>query len=200
MLSKIAGFITALLSLVFCGVLLSCAPNKAPLQIQNSLPQEKIAYYNDSFEKMREDLWERAGYVYRREQVQNFRQAELLFGKNKLIIRTKTGSFSKGGLGSKFALRGDFDIQLYCRIDFIKDITVWDMDQVVTFAVLDRTLDYGKMNVATMGLYMKGGTNQGRLFCHYVVEGKRKIGRYHKIENFNGWLRILRTGKIIRML
>ena len=126
MLSKIAGFITALLSLVFCGVLLSCAPNKAPLQIQNSLPQEKIAYYNDSFEKMREDLWERAGYVYRREQVQNFRQADLLFGKNKLIIRTKTGSFSKGGLGSKFALRGDFDIQLYSRIDFIKDITVWE--------------------------------------------------------------------------
>lgn len=182
------------------GAQLSCATDTARLQIENSLPQHELAYYNDTFDNMREDLWERAGYVYHKEQLQNFRQADLRFGNGKLIIRTKTGSFSKGGLGSKFALRGDFDVQLHCRIDFIKNIPVWDMDQVVTFAVLDKTLNLGKMNIATLGLFMRGGQVQGNIYCSYVVNGKRKKGGSQKIDNFNGSFRILRTGKSISML
>ena len=200
MRSKKIHFIIGFLSLLLLSALLSCATDKEPLKAENSLPQDELAYYNDTFEKMREDLWEKAGYLYRREQVQNFRQADLLFEKSKLIIRTKTGSFSKGGLGSKFALRGNFDIQLHCRMDFIKNISVWDMDQVVTFAVLDKNLKMGKMNVATIGLAMRGGRVQGNIFCDYVVNGKRKKGGRQETENFNGWFRILRTGKHIIML
>jgi hypothetical protein len=195
-----AGFIIGLLLLALFGALLSCATDKAPLEIANSLPQDEIAYYSDAFDKMREDLWERAGYVYREEQVQNFRQADLRFEKSKLIIRTKTGRFSKGGLGSKFALRGDFDIQLHCRIDFIKNIPGWDMDQVVTFAVLDKNLTFSKMNVATIGLSMRGGRIQGNIFCNYVVNGKWRRGNSQKIEKFNGTFRILRNGKTISAL
>jgi hypothetical protein len=198
--NKEAGFIIILLALAILGALLSCATDQAPLPIENSLPQDELAYYSDDFDHMREDLWERAGYVYREEQVQNFRQADLRFEKSKLIIRTKTGSFSKGGLGSKFALRSDFDIQLHCRIDFIKNIPVWDMDQLVTFAVLDKTLKLGKMNSATIGLTMRGGAVQGNIFCNYVVNGKRKKGGSQRTENFNGTFRFVRTNKTISTL
>jgi hypothetical protein len=182
------------------GTLLSCATDKTPLQIENSLPQSKLEYYNDAFDKMREDLWDRAGYLYREEQVQNFKQADLRFESGKLIIRTQTGSFSKGGLSSKYALRGDFDIQLNFRMDFVKGISGWEMDQVLAIGVLDKSLKKGKISAAMIGLTMKGGSNQGYLFSNCIVNGRRKKGGSRKTENFDGAFRFLRTGKTISTL
>lgn len=191
-------FTTCFFSLAFLAALLSCATDKAPLQIENSLPQSELEYYNDSFDKMRENLWDRAGYLYREEQVQNFKQADLRFENGKLIIRTQTGSFSKGGLSSKYALRGDFDIQLDCRMDFLKGIS--GMDQVFTIGVFDKSLKKGKMNIAMIGLFLEGGFNQGHLFSNCIVDGKRKRGGSRRTENFNGAFRFIRTGKMISTL
>ena len=44
MRSKIAGLTIGLLFIAFLGALLSCATDKAPLQIENSLPQSKLEY------------------------------------------------------------------------------------------------------------------------------------------------------------
>ena len=191
-------FIIDILLITFLGAVLSCATDKAPLQIENSLPQDELAYYNDSFDKMRENLWDRAGYLYREEQVQNFKQADLRFENGKLIIRTQTGSFSKGGLSSKYALRGDFDIQLDCRMDFLKGIS--GMDQVFTIGVFDKSLKKGKMNIAMIGLFLEWGFTQGHLFSNCIVDGKRKRGGSRRTENFNGAFRFIRTGKMISTL
>jgi hypothetical protein len=191
-------FIIGFVSLLILSDLLSCATEKAPLQINNSLPQSELEYYSDSFDKMREDLWEKAGYLFREDQVRNFRQAELRFDNGKLIIRTRTGSFSKGGLGSKYALRGDFDIQLNCRMDFVKGIS--GMDQVMTVGVYDKSLNLRKMSSAIIGLSMKSGLNQGFIFSNGLVNGKWKKGNSQKTENFNGVFRIVRNGKTISTL
>jgi len=189
-----------ILLMAFCGALLSCATDKAALQVENSLPQSELEYYNDSFDKMREDLWDRVGYLYREEQVQNFRQADMRFDNGKLIIRTQTGSFSKGGLTSRYGLKGGFDIQLDCRMDFIKGVSSMDMDQVVNLGVYDKNLPEGKMSFAIIGLLMKGGLNQGYIFTNCFVNGKKRGGNSQKIENFNGAFRIVRTGKTISTL
>jgi hypothetical protein len=198
MRNKKAGFIIGFLLLAFLGTLLSCVTDKASLKIENSLPQSELEYYYDSFDKMREDLWDRAGYLYREEQVKNFKQADLRFENSKLTIRTQTGSFSKGGLSSKYALRGDFDIQLNFRMDFVKGIT--GMDQVFNIGVFDKSLKEGKMSVAIIGLTMKAGSTQGYLYSNCVVNGRRKRGESQKTENFNGAFRFLRTGKTISTL
>ena len=195
-----ASFIIGFILFAFIGALISCATDNAPLQPQNSLPQSELEYYSDSFDKMREDLWDRVGYLYREEQVQNFKYAEMRFENGKLIIRTQTGSFSKGGLTSKYALRGDFDIQLDCRMDIVKGISGRDMDQTFGFAVYDKNLKKGKMSFASIGLSMKGGSNQGYLFTNCFVNGKKRGGNSQQIEYFNGTFRILRTGKTIRTL
>ena len=187
-----------ILLMAFCGALLSCATDKAPLQVENSLPQSELEYYNDSFDKMREDLWDRAGYLYREEQVKNFKQADLRFENGKLIIQTQTGSFSKGGLSSKYALRGDFDIQLDCRMDFLKGIS--GMDQVFSFGVYAKSLKIGKMSLTIIGLSLEGGFNQGHLFSNCTAKGRRKGGGSRRTENFNGAFRIMRTGKTISTL
>ena len=195
MRTKEASFIITFLALAILGTLLSCATDKAPPQVENNLPQSELEYYNESFDKMREDLWDRAGYLYREEQAQNFKQADMRFENGKLVIRTRTGSFSKGGLSSRYALRGDFDLQLNCRMDLVKGIS--GMDQVFTIGVFDKSLKKGKMNVAIIGLTMKEGSNQGYIFSNCVVNGKRKKSISRKTENFNGEFRFLRVGKAI---
>jgi hypothetical protein len=193
------GLIIGSLLTVFVGVLLlSCAANKAPTQVQNSLPQNELTYYNDSFDNMREDLWDRAGYLYRKEQVQNFKQADMRFENGKLIMRTRTGSFCKGGLASRYVLRGDFDIRLDCRMDFIKGVS--GMDQVFAFGVLDKSKKIGDMNSANIGLSIREASYQGYIFSSCIISGKRQRGKSQKIENFNGTFRILRSGKTIRSL
>ena len=200
MQKKYIKFLIRLLLITIAGTMLSCAADKAPLQTENSLPQDQLAYYSDPFDKIRDDLWDRAGYLYREEQMENFKQADMYTDNGKLVLRTQTGSFSKGGLATRYALRGDFDIQLDCRMDFGKVISRTDMDQLFSFAVLDKSLRAGKMNFVVIGLVMKWGLGQGGVFSNCVVNGKRKRGRMHWTENFSGSFRILRKGKYISVL
>ncbi len=198
--AKFFKFLIWILLITFVGTMLSCATDKAPSQTKSSLPQDQLAYYSDPFDKIRDDLWDRAGYLYRDEQVQNFKQAGMHTDNGKLVLRTKTGSFSKGGLATRYALRGDFDIQLDCRMDFVNVISSGDIDQLFNFAVFEKSLKAGKMNFAVIGLAMKGGTGIGKLYSNCVVNGKRKTGGRHWTENFNGSFRILRKGKYIDIL
>jgi len=198
MRNKKAGFIIGFLLLAFLGTLLSCATDKAPLQIENSLSQSELEYYNDSFDRMREDLWDRAGYLPKKEQMQNFKLADMRFENGKLIIRTKTGSFSKGGLGSKYAFRGDFDIQLDCRIDFLKGTS--GMDQLLNIAVFDKSEKIGRNDIVFINLAMGAGLHQGWLSSNGFINGRRREGSSQKIETFNGTLRILRKAKNISTL
>ena len=198
--SKDVRIVICLILSAILSVIPGCATQKATLPIENSIPQSKLEYYNDSFDQMREDLWDRVGYLYHEEQVQNFKLADMRFDNGKLIIRTQAGSFSKGGLSSKYGLRGDFDIQLDCRMDFIKGISSKDMDQVFNIGVFEKSVTIGKMSMAVIGLSMKGGSDQVHLFSNFVVNGRRKGEGSQKTENFNGSFRILRTGKTISTL
>lgn len=191
-------FIVALLSLLILADLISCAADKALLQVKNGLPQDELAYYSDTFDKMREDLWDRVGYLYREEQQQNIKQADIRFENGKLIIRTKTGSFSKGGFGSRYGLRGDFDIQLDCRMDFLTGMS--GIDQVFALGVFDTSKKIEEMNAVHIGLSMKEGSDSGYLFSICVIGGKRQGESSQKIRNFNGTFRILRNGKNISTL
>ncbi|MBW1672810.1 MAG: hypothetical protein JRJ45_04040 [Deltaproteobacteria bacterium] len=54
-----------------------CVTEKATLKIEKSLPQSKLAYYNDSFDKLREDIWEKAALVLKEAQLSNFKAADM---------------------------------------------------------------------------------------------------------------------------
>ena len=198
MRNKKASFIIGFLLLSFFGALLSCVTDKAPSQIENSLPQNELEYYSDSFDKMREDLWDRAGYLYREQQAGNFKLADMRFENGKLIIRTKTGSFSKGGLGSKYALRGDFDLQLDCRIDFLKITS--GMDQLLNILVTEKSGKIGKTDTVVINLAMGELMHQGRLASGARINGMWNTGSLKLVESFDGTLRILRKGKNVSAL
>jgi hypothetical protein len=168
------------------------------VNVENSLPEKQIAYYNDPFETLREDLWDRAGYVRYETQLENLKLADMMIDDGKLVIKTKTGGYSKGGLASRFALRGDFDIQIDCHLDFFQD--TFDMDQVVNFVVVDKTCQYDQINLVTIGLIMRGTSLKSGIYMGY-----RELGKYAQVNatgmgDFNGSLRILRTGSDVKSL
>jgi len=86
-------------------------------------------------------LWDKAGYIHNEAQkaTLSWRRCELKmegFGckPNRL--------FSAGGLGSKYTIRGDFDIQVDCHIDFLEGD--YDMDQLLVFAAIGKGKEIGK--------------------------------------------------------
>jgi hypothetical protein len=196
---KKAGFPIGFLLLAFFSMLLSCAANEAHLLIENSLPQNELAYYSDSFDMLREDLWNKAGYIHLDQQMQNFKLADMRIENGKLVVQTKTGSFSKGGLAARYAFRGDFDVQLDCRIDFLKGES--GLDQFMNVLVIDKSgaVDksgkISKLTAVLINLYMRDSSFQAWIGSNGFINGRWIKGSRQKIENFNGTLRIQRTGK-----
>ena len=195
-MKKSMASIIVVLSVVFSGLFLGCVTDTASMKIEKSLPQNKLAYYNDSFDKFRTDLWEKAGYIQKKAQEANFKIADMFVEDGKIRIDTKTGCFSKGGLGSKYALRGDFDIQIDCHIDFLEGVQQ-DMDQIVIFLVIDRGSKIGAINSVMIGLTKKKSWDFSNIFSSYTKKGRYHPGKWHRIGNFHGTLQIVRTGSNI---
>ena len=185
-------FITGFLSLPILSVLLACATDKVPLQVKNSLPQNKLAYYNDSFDTLRDDLWDKIGYVFTATQLANIKIADMTIEDGRLRIDTRTGGFSKGGLVSKFVLRGDFDVQIDFQIVFIAG--EFDMDQVSGLAAVEKTKSGKPNRLLTIGLRKKGKHKKNEIFSGYLEGGKYHTGYWHPIDNFTGSLRFVRNG------
>lgn len=181
------GFLTP----AFLIVLLSCTTGTVPLQIINGLPQSELAYYCDAFDTLREDIWERAGFVFSAAQMGNIKMADMTIEDGKLRIDTKTGGFSKGGLVSKFSLRGDFDVQIDFQIDFSPGGP--DMDQSLGFGAVEKTTSGSINRLTTIGL-LKKSQNKSEIFSGYREGSKYHAGYGHPIDNFTGSVRFLRIG------
>ena len=189
---KKASLIFGFLLISFFGLLLSCATNKAPLQIENSLPQSELVYYCDPFDKFREDVWEKAGFVFSAAQLGNIKIADMTIEEGRLRIDTKSGGFSKGGLVSKFALRGDFDVQIDFQIDFVAG--EFDMDQSLGFGAVGKSKSGGSNRMISIGLLKEGKSKKSTIFSGYLEKGKYHSGYSHNIGNFSGSVRFVRIG------
>lgn len=191
MQAKNARFTIGFLPIFFFAALLSCATDQTPLQVVKSLPQSELAYYCDSFDSLREDVWERAGFVFSAAQLGNIKIADMAIEDGRLRIDTKTGGFSKGGLVSKFVLRGDYDVQLDFQINFISGNL--DMDQSLGIGAVEKTIGGSGIRMTSIGL-LKKGQNKAEIFSGYLELGKYYTSYSHEIGNFTGSVRIVRIG------
>lgn len=202
MFSKFFWVFFLILSIVpyVSGCITSSSQSRPPSQSltdEKGLVQRKLAFYNDSFETLREDLWDKAGFIRQKAQLANFKLAAMRIENGQLIVETRAGCFSKGGLGSKFSLRGDFDIQVDCSIDFLSG--KYDMDQIVDFVVFDKSKELKKYDgLVSIGLRKIGSGDSRSINSIYCELGKCQIRNSHKIHNFHGSLRMTRKGYKIR--
>lgn len=135
------------------------AYNPALSAAQTSQSRETFGRYNDDFREFREDIWEKSdgdnGFFLA--QMENFKLADMRIQDGKFVIETKTGCFSSAGIGSKFAFRGDFDIQVDCRVDFLDGAN--EMDQIAMFSVMDGTPGFkeGELDFVNFGVSKERG-------------------------------------------
>ncbi|MDZ7697820.1 MAG: hypothetical protein U5R49_13160 [Deltaproteobacteria bacterium] len=197
-MKKAKSWIMIVLLSAVSGFFAGCVTDTASLKVEKTLPQEKLAYYNDTFDKLRTDLWEKAGYTYNEAQKSNFKLGKMRVQDGKLWVQTETGCFSKGGLGSKYGLKGDFDIQVDCQINFLDG--EHNMDQILTFLVIERGKAIMTGDVVFLRLSREGVNASGELVSAARTNGRYHPGNSRDIENFDGTLRIVRKGSQISTL
>jgi hypothetical protein len=188
-MQKTSAFISCLICLIL--IMFACVTDKASLKIENSLPQSKLAYYNDPFDKLRGDMWENSAYIPGEAAMENFKLSDMSIEDGKLRVATKTGCFSRGGLSTKYTIKGDFDIQIDCHIDFLEGNN--DMDQFVQLFVVDKGKEIEALEGVMFGLVKRGDRNFGTIFSAHFEEGRFQVGTWHYMGNFHGALRIVRT-------
>jgi hypothetical protein len=197
-MNKTRIFITALFFVAFAVFTQGCATAPVSIDVENSLPQDKLAYYNDPFDKLRDDLWEKAGFTFSQAQLRQFKAADLTVENGVLRIETKTGGFSKGGLVSKYNLRGDFDVQVDCHIDFLEG--KYDMDQILGMAIVEKGKTAQEMRAINIGLLKQGKSDSSIIHSNYAEKRKVYEIKWHRMGDFHGTLRIVRIGHEISTL
>jgi hypothetical protein len=196
MRKKRIEFIVFLLIISF-GLAKGCATQEPSLKLEKSLPQDKLASYNDSFDKLREHLWELSQLTYNKAQTANFKLADVRVEDGKFKVKTKIGGFSKGGLITKYEFRGDFDIQIDCDFDFSQ--TISGMDQRLIFAVTEKNKKLADSYQAIIQLLKESGSDEGLLKSVVLKYGKYQGGVRKEREIFHGTIRFVRSGGRISM-
>lgn len=171
---------------------------KINIEISNSLSREELDQYADSFETWRFDLWENSAMTWEDKQTDYLDLANIEIKSGLLRITTKADAFSKNGLVGRFELEGDFDVQVDCRFNFKPGIN--KMDQLVILIVYDADAPADTMNTAHIILYQGYGSKTSFITTTMLLKGTRVNGPNKKILNFDGALRLIRTGNRITPL
>ncbi len=159
---------------------------------EEAVPGKKsFPLYNDSFDTgIRGDLWEK---TYRPRLGPESAMPQIRSVQGRLRISTMTGGFSNGGLGSRYTVHGDFDIQVDVSMAFLENKA--DMDQVLILVVEDdKTGD-----LASIGLAKLGERNPNIYSWHREKERAARA-RAKPVGDFRGSLRIVREGSGVRTL
>ena len=152
-----------------------------------------LAYYNDVFNALQEDIWDRAQYTHNPDQMKNFKLGDLEIAGNRLVMSTRPGAFSKAGLNSRYVFRGDFDVQIDCRLEFQKSLR--EMDQVVTFGFSNRPADNDIWRLALIRLEKKANRRSPRVIFLDVKNQRAASYQHQDTDDFNGSLRFIRKGR-----
>jgi hypothetical protein len=116
-----------------------------------------------------------------------FQIPEIGIQDGRLLIKTRTGDFQRGGLTSRWTFKGDFDIQVDCHMDFLDETA--DMDQLLLFVAKDKHNRY----FTAVGL-TKRSDNEPAVFAVFKEKREPLSRKWERIGDFQGTLRIVRIG------
>ncbi|PKN64276.1 MAG: hypothetical protein CVU57_15355 [Deltaproteobacteria bacterium HGW-Deltaproteobacteria-15] len=172
----------------------SCVTGSPAPKVEKGLSPSELSRYSDTFDKFREDLWNVAGYIPQEEIIgENFKLADMRVKDGQLRIETRTGCYSAGGVGSNFALKGDFDIQVDCKVEFVKSAR--DMDQLLSFNLRDMSKELSDTEIESININIfKLGQANPQLVAFYRQKGRIHRPVRREVDDFDGSLRISRKG------
>jgi len=192
---------------IFVGLLaLMLMYNEFPTQLKSSayasehgLTQQQLDYYSDSFDKFQEGIWVKAEPIIpKKVQKKNFKNADIAIEDGSLKITTKKGGFSTGVIVFKDSLRGDFDLQIDCDMNFLEGEV--NIDQRLFFVVRNVGVSFKKSNRNTFFLVKLRKSNKSYLETNYAKYGEFHFGKRIELKDFKGTLRFMRKDKKIHLL
>jgi hypothetical protein len=190
-----------LCGLLMGSALVGCAQpwKETPLPIPQGkgMSPAQLARYGDAFDRIRDDLYEVTAMTWRGEQLDKLCLAETAIVDGKLKIQTKTGCFSRWGLESRYEFRGNFDIQIDCATRFPGGVQ--DMDQIVLFMLAGKgsVEDFPR---AVIQLAKFARSPDGSISFFSSEKGKFRPPQHNPITEFNGTLRLIRSGRRVTAL
>jgi hypothetical protein len=174
-------------------LLIACLSVAGTINLRKALSDDSdFARYNDTFETLNEDIWDRAQYTRNEEQLKNFKLGNLEIVDNRLQITTRTGGFSKAGLSSRYVIRGDFDVQIDCHIKFNTSLS---MDQLANFAVANVAESFKASQVVMISLGKNSNRRLPVLAFLHIKNQKRASFNHRDTGDFHGTVRLAREGK-----
>lgn len=186
----------AFMLITLCYGVFGCAPNDISIQIEGGVPSEQLAFYADSFDSPKRNLWEIAAFSRPAQQF-DFKMADVSYENGRLKIQTQVGAFSSGFVASKFLLSGDFDIQVDCQIRFLKGNV--NIDQLLYFSVVRQGDTFHTGRSATNGIVKVTGAKHGVIRAFQRRHGEYLRGKLRQVDDFAGSLRMIRNGDRISM-
>lgn len=179
-----------------CFIFAGCAPADVSIQIEGGVPADQLSYYANSFDVPKNDLWEIAAFS-QPGQLANFKMAGVTYENGRLNIQTQTGAFSSAAATSKFILKGDFDIQIDCQIQFLKHEV--NFDQVIFFDVIEQGRTVHTYQSAAFVLVKTLDMQTGIIRAIQRRPGEHVRGKLRQIDGFHGTLRLVRIGDRITL-
>ena len=178
-------------------ITLGCKTASGPIiPAISSMSAAQLTAYNDTFDVLDKDRWEFGYFIGEEERFDNFKTADLFVKDGKFTITTQKGVFSKAGVGTRFYLAGDFDVQMDCELTFLPHAGA--MDQRIMFALVEKDAKLTQATLPTILFVQKEGHPAvGWSGC--IVNGKLKGTFWNKIKGFKGTVRFVRTGKKVSL-
>lgn len=193
----IAKYVMAgLLTIIGCVVMLTPGVRLPKIQFAKSIPQDQLKDISDSYSTFQEAFWEKVQLSLPTVvKESDFQPGEINTFGRKLEIMTKPESFSKAEIASKFRLKGDFDIQMDCDIDFMEERL--GGDHYFFFVNLHDEKRITRRNTVGMSFSKKGEMNSGVLRSVWWSHGRLSDQRKVEITGFQGSIRFVREGQKI---
>ena len=164
--------------------------------IKNGLSNSELSYYNDSFDLFNEDLWELSGYFWNKQQMENMILGDVKVRNGELILATKKGGFSRAGIGTKYRFKGDFDIQIDCKMNFIEGSI--NIAQQLDFVIVEQSdKEIEDRNFVAYGILKPPQKHKKWLRAGYSRNGKWNSVKSMEVADFDGTLRLQKKGSKI---
>lgn len=182
--------------IILFALLSGCQTSSTYLHVDKTLPQSQLEYYQDSFDTFQEGLWQKSTVLMPKAVKKGyFLLGNVSIDNGKLKISTKPDSFSKVTINSKIRLKGDFDIQIDCDVDFMRENL--NRDHYFFFINLKGP---GKGNVTGISFCKKGKSNPGTMRSGWWRNWKTRSQKSLNIESFHGTIRFIRLGHKVSTL
>ena len=150
---------------------------------------------SDPISSFSNEMWDMVGFTWNDKQLANFIAADVENSEGRLKIKTKTGGFSFGGKGSKFLLKGDFDIQTDLKFDLLRKYKKFD--QIAFFSIHhggENLKDFFDRKLISFSVARIEG-KRGK-FSVRAQMNRNKSKKYYKtfINSIDGSLKFVRVG------